>query len=805
MQKTFNFPIDQLKEQILDSLDKNTFLILKSAPGSGKTTRVPIFLLEKFKGRIYVLEPRRLAAKLASQYVASTLNQIPGKLVGHIFKYENKTSPDSQIIFLTEGTFLRILKDKENLKKCDVIILDEFHERHLTTDMALSFILKLRAEFPHLKIIIMSATIDSNKLEEFIGDNVTVLECDQKKFPIEINFLPNDTLVLKDSLDKKVFNAIDLSLETPGDILVFLPGMSEIRSAENFLINSSISSLISVNILHGDLDQKELEKAFNKSPLKKVILATNIAESSVTIYGVSIVIDSGLHRTSLIHPLTKLSEITTAKTSKASAIQRAHRSNREGPGVVYRLYSKLDFELRPAFDSPEIYRSDLSDLILRSFDLFSKITPQTLFEFKNLKFLDPPLLDEVQETLDFLFQIEALDKNGITVLGSQMSKLSTMPRISKIILEASKYSEPLFNKTIDELAAWLEPYQKNNFKESIKKNITVQNKLRDTDIDQLFLQGFRDQIGKLKIGKNLELTHKNGETYKISSRLHQNLDHNHSLWIILELDNRNEVSKLLPIEEEWLYDLTPFPISEKSIFSFNSDLNQLYEELITHIGVIVLEREKKPLLDLQFSNPNKDSIQQVQQLLFKETFFDFEKTLQLNSIKRFHSLAKIKNMDLDNFQFNDWYKNHLLTYKSKNNNWFKECEEILIQDLHLFFDPSLEYNLDIDLPLTLKLSDKRIVEIQYEKNHSPFVASYIQDFYGLKSVPTILKGQEALAIHLLGPHKRALQVTKDIESFWNKTYKEMLNELKRDYPRHYFPDNPKEARPILLNRQVQSK
>ena len=369
------FPIDSLKNEILQSISCKDFLIIKSTPGSGKTTRVPLFLREIFKNKIYILEPRKLAAKLASQYVAKGLGELPGQTVGHIFKYENSTTTNTQIIFLTEGTFLRILANDPELSDCDVVILDEFHERHYYTDVALSFLLKVKEKNKKLKIIIMSATINLSELDVLLGDRANTIILNENKYDLKIEYLRNDTLILKEPMERKVFNALLLSEKTPGHVLIFLPGMFEIKKCEELISNNFKYEVV---ILHGEMGGVDISDEYYNLNNKKIILSTNIAESSVTIPGVRTVIDTGFHKISRLNPITRLPIVELKKISQSSAIQRANRSSREAEGKAYRLYSEFDYQSRAQFDTPEINRTDLSELILTAADIFnSKITDLT--------------------------------------------------------------------------------------------------------------------------------------------------------------------------------------------------------------------------------------------------------------------------------------------------------------------------------------------------------------------------------------------------------------------------------------------
>ena len=775
-----SFPIDQLKNEILSALESVDFLIIKSTPGSGKTTRVPLFLREKYSKRIYILEPRKLAAKLASGFVAKSIGESPGKSIGHIFKYEKMASESTQVVFLTEGTFLRILSNDPKLSDCDIVILDEFHERHYYTDVALSYLLKIKETNKNLKIIIMSATINLTELDQLIGNRSKTIELNERKHNLVVKYLPNDTLVLKDPLERKVYKAVDENIQREGHLLIFLPGMFEIRKCEEILQNRFDCEIV---ILHGEVAGINIDESFEDLSKKKIILSTNIAESSVTIPGVRTVIDSGLHKISRLNPVTRLSMVESRKISQSSAIQRANRASREADGLAVRLYAELDYQSRDQFDVPEINRVDLSELMISSAEIFNS-------DINDFQFLAPLQESEVNKSRKYLEQIGLFELGRPTATAKRLARFPFHPRISKILDEAQKADESSLNSAINYLADLIEPKSPSRFKNLAKSFFTAKKNGLNVELEKLMLFGYVDQMAKLK---GQQLTHINGETYTVSPKLHDEIDPNHPLWIILDLDNRNQVTRLLPIEEEWLYDLPLFPIDESEEIDFDLSSLKLIVERVVRIGAIVLSREKVSNTQMSAETIN---------FVAKKTAPVFQQKLNENTFQRLLVFEKYTSKKISVFNFLDWFKDqipYLLNDRSYNLDVI--LNSYVIEIFNFLNDESL-YELDRDLPLHLQLHDKRKVEIQYDPLNGVHCESYIQDFYGLSQVPSILKGKEKIKIHLLGPHKRALQVTMDLNSFWNKTYKELHGELKRDYPRHYWPLSPQEAQPILLLKNV---
>lgn len=773
------FPIDLLKEKIKDALIAKDFLIVKSTPGSGKTTRVPVFLKEIFAKKIYVLEPRKLAAKLASFYVASSLGEKTGESVGHVFKYERVASESTQVLFITEGTFLRFLSQDPYLENCDVVILDEFHERHYQTDVALSFLLKIKEKNSKLKIIIMSATIDLVELQSLLGEKVETLELNERRFDLSLEYLPNDTLLLKEPLERKVFSAFKTIEKREGHVLIFLPGMYEINLCADLFTKTDYD----IVLLHGELSGVTIDESFNDLKRKKVILSTNIAESSVTIPGVRTVIDSGLHRTSRLNPITRLPLVELKKISQSSAIQRANRASREDHGLAIRLYSELDFQSRPMFDSPEINRTDLSELILSSLLLYK-------VDIDSLNFVTPLNQLERKNSKTYLEQIGLLNNSELTTAGTRIARTPFHPRIAKILDVASTYNTSTFQQVANQLGRIVEPKRLDRFMSLAMKNFKVSN-AGDGEIEKCFLSGFIDQIAKIK--NKDHLIHMNGETYVIADSIADTIDPRHSLWIILNVDNRNRVTNIMPIEEEWLFDLPHFPIEEEDDVDFDPHTFKMKHERISRIGAIVLSREK--ITSGVTSKDSEDVILKKLMSLMSDKCKE-EQFLRLEFFEQF-TVKKIAD-----YPTKEWLRAQLPFLMNGGDYGWPQLMESYVQEVFAYLNEEGHFNLEMDLPLQLTLHDKRKVPLHYDLSNGVHCQSYIQDFFGLNNVPVVLKGKEKVKIHLLGPHKRPLQVTQDLPSFWNKTYKELYNELKRDYPRHYWPLEPQKAKPILLLKNV---
>ena len=796
MNFTISLPIDAIKEQIVSSYLNYKNIILKASPGSGKTTRVPLYLLENTKNKIYILEPRRLAAKWAALQVARELKEVIGLTVGYIFRDERAVCDQTRIIFLTEGTFLKILSQNKNLDDADLIIIDEFHERHLSTDAALSFVLKLQKETrPDLKIMVMSATIETDDLQNYLTTSgpTTTIELTSHRFPLELTYLPNTTSKIQVSLQKKIYGVIEniLDSENQGDLLVFLPGMREIREAEDILTSLCLHYDIHCLILHGDLDSTQQDQVLKISNKRKIILSTNIAESSVTIPGIRIVIDSGLQRESSYNFFSGLPELKITKISRAQAIQRAGRANREDKGLCFRLFAELDYEQRPYLHKSEISKSDLSELYLMSIDLFNA-------NLDEIHWFENPPESALKNASLLLFAINAIDQDKkITEIGKKIIKYPLHPRLGRIIVEALNSSPQLKDEVQQFLADFLKEKNIKRFTKQFTFHGQSVNSLTSKSLEELILTGFPDRVARARGEKFFDVITQNGETLKIASDISHQFDPNHSLWVVLDLNNKGEASKIVAISENWLYDLEPFPVKEEIHYLWDEKKELVVRNEQILLGKIVLSEARN------ISTLSNEGIFSILKDKACEYLITIRKTQEYERLLTLNKIIKNINLELSN----DLKEENILKDFLKNQIHFNQEDKTRLSHLFLttlkeVVDPDGLYNLDFDLPMTIQLTDRRKIPIKYDSTQNPYIESLIQDFYGLSQTPILAKGKIPLTLKLLGPHKLAIQVTQDLNSFWTKTYPQALKELSREYPRHYWPSDPINARPILLKRQV---
>ncbi len=756
-------PIDSHIPEIIDAVKKYSTIIIKASPGSGKTTRLPWHLSKELNQKVAVLEPRRLAAKLAAQRIADENQLTLGKEIGYHFRFDKNFSNESKVIFYTEGTFLKRFIHQNSLENFDIVILDEFHERHLETDLSLGLLQDLQKN-KKLKIILMSATIETEMVNLF-SDSMSI-EINSPMYPVEIRYLPNQPSLLNMPLELKVKKSLE---ETSDDTLVFLPGMREMLRTKEILGDS-----YNVLLLHADLSKDEQRKALLPSRERKIILSTNIAESSVTIPGIKTVIDSGIQRESWYSPWNGLKFIHDVPVTKSSAIQRAGRAGRTGPGLCYRLFSEFDFNGRNTFTVPEIEKADLTDvcLLIKGTGL-------------NPQWPKKPPEEKWERATHLLTQLGALCDEKITPIGRRMLDYPLDARLSRILIEGEKLTLEKKEKLLKYICTEIELDKSGTLKQKLNFYLNTSGSL-DTPWEKCFLTGFIDQVAKYR-PKQRDFIHSSGKIIKS----HQNLEGlEDGLYLILNVTQRQEANQVLPIWEEWLWNIDPFPIEEDIHFEVD---DKIIIKTKTKIGSIVLNEE---LLKSKWSSLDPSIKRNISPLLKKTSLKKIESFIIQARYERLSFWAKTNGIQINT-----------ITDSLDINSYFEDYDELDWDNFEEYFFRSIEQSLNMtdlerNLPTKINLGGRKEILVHYSSDQEPYLEAPVQDFFGLKETPTILGGKVLLTLKLLGPHKRPIQITKDINNFWKKTYKEIKKEYERDYPRHYWPENPWDAKPFLLKSHL---
>ena len=768
MKQKIKLPIDPYTDQIVkDSADHSTLLI-KASPGSGKTTRLPWAIAAKSPDKVIVLEPRRLAAKLAATRIADEEGFTLGHEVGYHFRFDKKYSEDTKLIFYTEGTFLKRLLGDTELKGVGTIILDEFHERHLETDVSLAALMSLQKRRPELKIILMSATLETNAMERFV--NPKLFEITAPNFPVTMHYLPNQPSILNQTLEQKVRNTLQV-IDPTFDTLVFVPGMREMQKVQDVL-GSQFGVVL---LLHADLEKDEQELALAPNAKRKIILATNIAESSVTIPGIKAVIDSGIQRELTYSPWNGLSFLEDKPITQSSAIQRAGRAGRTSSGECYRLYAEMDYKEREPFTVPEILKADLTDTVLLSSEL-----NHDLFWYT-----EPPQA-RWEKARELCYKIGAIQKDfSLAPVGKKILALPLDARLSRTLIAAENYSKEEKKKLLRFISEKIENDRSGTLPRRMASFLEKDGSDK-SGWEKALLTGFIDQVARFR-QKQHDFIHSSGKTIKIHPDLKEL---HHDFYLILDISKRQEAVLVVPIEEDWFLEIEPFPFSEEEEFE-DGKLKRK-----TKLGSIVMDEQVLPL--------EWDKIGS-----------DLKKKIILSMLTPFNKkLAEWKDSPYFGKIF-FWAKHQKLALEDAISKlsleaFLDESGDLALDNLNFYFKETIEKELGIQnlermLPNAIDLGGRRELPIHYPTDRDPYVEAHIQDFYGQKKTPTILDGKYALTLSLIGPDRRPMQVTRDLVNFWAKTYQEMKKEYTRDYPRHYWPDRPDEAKPFLLKRHLEGK
>jgi ATP-dependent helicase HrpB len=756
--------------------------VLVAAPGAGKTTRVPPAVLALVRGEVLVLEPRRIAARLAARRVAFEMGEQAGETVGYQVRFEDKTGPRTRLRFVTEGILTRRLISDPELKGIDAVILDEFHERHLDTDLALALLRRLQRRRPELRIVVMSATLDTVPIAAFLG-GCPVLRSEGRAYPLNIRHLPYSPDPLPVRLRKAV---AQLEAEQAGgNILCFLPGTAEIRRAIRECESVARSSGLLVLPLSGDLSPAEQDRAVQPSAERKLILATNVAESSVTVDGVTAVIDSGLARFATYSAWSGLPTLEVGRVSKASATQRAGRAGRTAPGRVLRLYSEEDLQLRAPHDAPEIVRADLAQLLL-------SLRAMGFADPGELDWLDPPPAAAVAAATTLL------DRLGVDAASArQLARLPLPPRLARMVAEAIErgageqgcraaalLSLRERSPRIDVLAALDQPpspmlEQQTAHLLRVARPPARQQRHDDDALLLALLTGFPDRVARRRAGDQVLLA--NGLSAQIETSSPGDAPR-YEFLLALDAEDRREnplplIRVTARVEPEWLLDLFPDRVTERVAITWNRGTERVERVSALLYDQLVLEETR--------GNASPDeAAEMLAQRAMEAGINHFVDTAQLENLQARLAFAGLPAPDL------------------------ARTLRAVCQGLHSFNDlrgasasllPMLESNIDQRrlnelAPATLRLPSGRQTRIHYETDRPPWIASRLQDFFGMADGPRIGPERTALVIHLLAPNQRAVQTTTDLAGFWQRLYPRVRKELMRRYPRHQWPENPIPAR-----------
>ncbi|MFT6529615.1 MAG: ATP-dependent helicase HrpB [Psychrosphaera sp.] len=837
-------PIDDIFPQLVETLKQAQRVILQAPPGAGKSTRLPLLLLQTGQfhnqNKIIILEPRRVAARQIAAYLSSQLNQKIGQQIGLVMRGENKTSKDTVITIMTDGVLVRQLQNDPELNNIALVIFDEYHERALQTDLALALTLDAQelneGTNEETKVLIMSATLDLQALSNSL--NAPIVESDGRQYPVTVEYV---SASVTPSIDE-ICRAIDVAIQSgfnqnQSSILVFLSGLSEINRVQQRL-NASLPADIKCYPLFGGLTIDQQTNAIKPAAkgLRKIVLATNIAQTSLTIDGVDIVVDAGIEKVMMYQPKLKSEQLVSQQISQASSIQRMGRAGRLRAGLCYRLGSVENFDRRRKHDVAEIERVDLSQLLLEvhlwgaKFDeLFWLTKPESfLLNVAHDKLMGLGYLKQ-----DYLKQGH-LDQGVASVqvspLATQYQSIGAGLRLSKMLIKAQsldkknieKQSEELkLLKTACVLAALIEHGRTSNNDSDLTSkidkmdhytwsqliefidryakrfNIKSVNKaeLQSEHIGLLLALAYPDRIAK-KIGKQWKLS--NG----VGVQFHPNQVEPKAELIVIAQFNAGQygqyVQSYATIELAELQQYLPELITSELKTGWSNSLQKPYQAEQIKIGELVLSEKTKPLtltpegwqsiwLDyikqkglscLNFDDDTNALIRKLELASQHLPQHDWPSLCLLGSDKQ--SLFD----DITNNKQN-WIVSYLAEIRSVAQLKKLNITEILKNTM----DWSLQQELQKACPDSYKTPAGSARKIDY-LGDTPKLSAKLQEMFGEPTSPAICHGKQPLLIELLSPAQRPLQVTQDLVNFWNNAYQEVKKEMKGRYPKHPWPDDP---------------
>jgi len=822
---TLDLPIRELLPQIAAALTLGNRLIIEAAPGAGKTTVVPLALLDApwRNGRIVMLEPRRVAARAAAARMAQTLGEKVGAQVGYRVRNDVQVGPHTQIEVLTEAILTRIVQDDPALDGIAVLIFDEFHERNLHADLGLALALDVQANLrPDLRLVVMSATLDGERL-------ATHLDCARltsagRAYPVEIEYqAPRANEDLRNQARRALTRALDAA---SGDVLIFLPGKAEIAALQRALTSTNDARISEVLVLHGELELAEQAKVLAEPPLgaRRVILATNLAESSLTLPGVGAVIDAGLAREPRFDPISGFSRLETVRVSQASATQRAGRAGRLGPGLAIRLWPQ---SLRLAVGVlPEIAQVELSPLALEL----------ALWGDDDLRWVEPPPPGPLAQARDRLRDFAAIDAHGrITDHGRAMARLGLAPRLAHMLLRAPAALKALavdlavlldardplrgearFDDDLAPRVRALAGWRRDRRAPVDADRGALQALARDADalarrmgirrvavepapdpyaIGELLALAFPDRIARADPADPLRYQLANGRGARLDPR-------GSSLrgqpWLaISELRPHTgdaQIQRAAALDEAHLRARCAERFESLRTLRFDLEQRAVECEVLERFGELVLSRTRLPApRDAASATVFLDGISRLglDALPWTEPLRQWR--ARVTCLAQW--LPEAGMPDLSDRALLTTLDQWLAPFVAGLTRLDAISPALLGEALAAMLDHRQRQLLDLQAPASWVVPSGNARRLDYAPDRPPVLAVKLQELFGLADTPRIAQGRVPVTLHLLSPAGRPLQVTQDLKGFWERTYAEVRKELKGRYPKHPWPDDPWSATP----------
>lgn len=831
-------PVRQIEDQLLAAVERGNRLVLTAPTGSGKTTQIPQMLLHAVRGEILVLQPRRLAARLVAQRVAAELEVPLGGLVGYQTRHDSKVGPDTRVRFITEGLFLRRLQSDPQLKEVGAVVLDEFHERSLAADLSLGLVRRLQESTrPDLRLLLMSATLDADSLARWL--DCPALTTQGRTYPVDIRYRSSPTHMPPWQAAAQALKAL-LDEGDAGDVLVFMPGAYEIRRTIQAMQNQfGRSASLVFYPLYSSLPARQQDAALAPNATRKVIVATNVAETSITIEGIGHVIDSGLARVHRHDPRRGIDALLIENISSAAAEQRAGRAGRTAAGTCTRLWSSEEQHARPERDAPEIQRLDLADALLQLHSLHAG-------DLDDFPWLDPPDADAVNRAHTLLKDLGALDAgDALTSIGQQMAQLPCHPRLGRFLVEAAArhcleraciwaaligerdlLEQPLRKEYSESVAAWpsdlnvreralqraidgrfnpascsaqginahaarqvgltAKLYRDAARRSGLKENPKAKGRGADEALGKCLLCAFYDRVAVRRGGGDSLLC-------AMAGQRRVELDRNSCVrqaqaFVALEVREleargdsqvRTALSLASAIDTAWLQEVHPERVTLDEETRWNAETRAV-ETLEQHLyGDLVYYQA--PAAEVDAVRAEEILVEQIVggHIRLEKWDRDVEQWLwRARLLQRLFPQRQLVAYDEDEMRiiYHEIVAGATRYSHMRNRPCLGHVQNALPWKEQQFVEQMA--------PTHWKLPRGPRMKIEYSNEGPPRGRAKIQELYDLQETPSIAGGKQKLLLEILGPNFRPVQVTDDLQSFWQRTYPEIKKDLKRRYPKH---------------------
>ncbi|MFM9845615.1 MAG: ATP-dependent helicase HrpB [Hyphomicrobiaceae bacterium] len=809
-------PVDSVLADLKAALTGGTSAVLVAPPGAGKTTRVPSALLGEAwlgTGKILVLEPRRIAARAAAEYTARLLGDRLGGTIGLRTRLATRVGPDTRIEFVTEGIFTRLILDDPALAGIGAVIFDEFHERSIDADFGLALALDARGALrPDLRILVMSATLKSSAVATLLG-NVPIIKSEGRAFPIDTRYLGRSPHA---RIERQMSDAIlDALRADTGSILAFLPGQAEIRRVATLLEAELTRPDISIVALHGGLDQKMQSEAISpaRTGHRKVVLATSVAETSITIEGVRIVIDCGLQRLPRYDPEAGITRLETVRVSRASADQRRGRAGRTEPGVCYRLWSEPETLGLLPFTPPEIRSADLATLLL-------DCAAWGETNVRRLAWLDPPPQSALDAARTHLQEIGALDNDGrITAMGRRLRALPMPPRLARMVLIAAEHGSA---DQAAELAALL--VERNlggtdadievrlaNFRRERSQRADGMRRMADRwardarnttapagdvlSTASLVALAYPQRVAKAR-GERGRFLLANGRAAQLDPT--DPLARSPYL-MVAELSGTAANARILlaaAASETDVLIAAGDRIAEQEDVSFDKEAAAVRSRAVRRLGAIELSNDPRPAKgDESTARALARGVASLGLDRLPWSKAQLQLRHRVGFLRKTQALLSSTLPDLTNEALAATIENWLAPFLFGQTRLADISADDLGNALDNLIPWDVKRQIDAEMPTHFEAPTGNRHLIDYDSEHAPAVSLRVQELFGCQQHPAIAHGRLPLTLMLLAPSGRPLQITRDLPGFWSGSWADVRSEMRGRYPKHPWPDDPAHAAP----------